>query len=266
MQLAAPLFVLLLCVFPVLILALTLRRAQDMEAVIMRERLTGRITKLWIGPCWFIFVPGIDRIETIDLHFHRNTLDGLYIHTHDGQAASVTVTVGWELDIDLLRKAELRKVRRFLPGVEEIMVYWLQLTVRAAISRYNLDSLLHIMRRPRGLQTLLKAELQERVEIVGVRVLSLDLICLPAPSVVAARVTAEARAQELQTVAAARAREIELLSQALSTCSAGDQLVRLLSIDALRSGNNHIIASMGWGGPQNDNDAMPIQFVVGRDD
>lgn len=267
MALEVLLFIIVALAFPIVLAALTVRRAQDMEAVVVRERITGRVTNLCIGPRWYICLPAIDEVKALDLHFHRTLYEAQSIQTYEGLAASVTVTVGWQQLPARLAGIDLREVLPFLPDTEEIVNRWILFVVRDSVSRYTLASLQRIMRHPAGFQALLAHDLQERVEALGVEVLNLDLICLPAPSVVAARISAEARAQELQTIAMARAMEIQMLSQALACGTDNDHLVKLLAVDALRGGDKRVFTALdldGSGGMSpTGGGGLPIQFVVG---
>lgn len=248
--------------FPVLIAALTLRRAQDMEAVILRERTSGRTTYLRAGPAWYLQVPGLDDVQVLDLHPQRTLLDGMNLQTHEGLSAMVTVVVAWQQTRQSLARIDLKQVLPFLGGTAMTVETYAQLVVRTALSRYALDALMQIMRHPDGFQTLLKDDLQRRVDPLGVVVQSLELIVLPSPAVAQARLEAEARAQELRTVAEARAAEIQMLRQALNCGNANDHLVQLQAIDAMRDGNNRVVTTLGVGA-QGGTGNPPIQFVVG---
>ncbi len=176
-----------------------------MEAVILRERTSGRATYLCPGPAWYLRVPGLDDVQLLDLHPQRTLLDGLNLQTREGLSALVTVVVGWQQTRQRLAQIDLKQVLPFLGNTSPTVETQAKLTVRAALSRYDLDTLIQIMQHPDGFQALLQEELQRRVADLGVAVQSLELIIVPPPTVAQARIAAEARAQELRTVAAARA-------------------------------------------------------------
>ncbi len=274
MSILLPLAVLTALLFPVLIARLALRRALDMEAVVIRERITGRVTNLIIGPRWYWRIPGVDETQTLDLHFRRTTLQDLSIQTAEGLTANVTITVGWQQTPKYLSKIDPREVRPFLENTEEIVKNWMLLTVRIALSRRRLGALMATLMSPQRFEDRLKADLQERVKVLGVEVLNLNLICLPSQAVAARRLDAEARAQELRTIAGARAAELQmlaaaeaqrirLLSDALNTGRPNDRVVDVLAVGALQNGNKHLVASMGLGtGNGRNGRPTAIQFVM----
>lgn len=260
------LFLVAAVLFPALIGLLVLRRVEDMEAVVVRERLTGRVTGLFVGPRFYVRIPALDSVERLDLHFRRTTVQAHSMQTYEGLSANVTITAGWQMTPERLHGTSLREVLPYLPQTADIVENWMLFTVRNALSKYSLETLMRVMRRPQQFQQALLGQMQSRLDPLGVVMLDLDLICLPSAAVAATRLQAEARAQELQTIAAARADEVRMLSQALDCGHANDALVKLLAIDALRSGNQRIITSLDLGNAAQNAGGMPIQFVVGPSD
>lgn len=256
-------FAVVAALFPALIAVLTVRRVADMEAVIVRERLTGRITGLFVGPRWYICLPVIDSVQRLDLHFQLAQFPNEAMESRDGLLANVTLTVGWQLSPTFLVRANLREVLPQLPQVDALVTYWIQNTVRSTVSQHELEELMFQLGNVPAFRQLLANDLQVQVARWGVQITSMDMFCLPAPTVVNVQTDAEAQAREYQTLAAAHATEIRLLRQAMGGNPSPEQLIQLLAVQAARHGDSRLFTALGLGDWSRQNGGVMPQPPAG---
>lgn len=229
-----------------------LRTARVQQAVIVRDRFTGKVKRMVIGPHMVDVLPFVEEMFAVDLRRRTMSMSVCPLVTADGLPLAADMDVVWLLTSERLEQVDLDDIMPVLENLETDMRQRISYALRQEIASRNLRSVLEFGVRHGLLEKLVQSRMQELVAFLGVEIESVRLICQLETTMLNARVAGEARAQELMALTS-------VLGQA-------DQIEALMRLEMLK-------ACQRAGGPvtafdlpnpfANGNGSGRVQFVIG---
>lgn len=217
----------------VMIAVAVLRVVRTRQALVICDHFTGNARNLRVGPALTPVLPFLDQVRTLDLTLQLTQLGVTNIVTYDGFPVAANLDVIWALDGHLLQETNLNQILPFIENASPTVRAWAEYLLRSLIARYNLTTVMQVLRTHSGLERLVAESLQKRLAPLGVRIHTVRLICQPEPTVLNARIAAQARAQELATLAAILGPQYDL-----------DKIWRLELLDSIRRGSAQFITAL----------------------
>lgn len=202
------------------------------EAVLVCDRVTGRVRQLTIGPSLVPVIPWLEETRALDLSQQMTRLGTTNVMTLNSMPLAAATDVLWSIEPTLLRQADLDQILPFLDDLATPIKAWTDYLLHAILARYSLTTILQTPRAHEGLEHLLSDRLQARVAILGVRIHTIRLICRLEPTVLNARIAAEARAQELGILATVLGPQNQL-----------ESLMRLEMLESFRRSGSQLVTA-----------------------
>jgi hypothetical protein len=179
-----------------------LRMVRVRQALVVYSRVTESVQRVIIGPKKSLIGP-LQQTLLLDL-----TTQMVHLQVDNLTTADLSLTASLDIfcgfDPDLLQAANLNQTFPFLSKAEQVTQSWANHILRKLAAHYTTAELLTLPTHRTRFESALRHTLQDRLNLLGVRIYTLRLLYQPAPELLEAQLTVaqaqlamEARTQAL---------------------------------------------------------------------